>query len=131
MTPRDILKRYVVSDDLVDRLERYLVSISTDEEEQRFILYDVLSSASSGAEAVRLLKERAFGFTHPHFHTIRRMVEEQEGFLNRSVDVEDGVVQCHRCKSFKTFSYAKQTRASDEGTTVFVTCCECKLQFRL
>lgn len=126
-----ILRRHVVSETLRERIMAHLVSVSTDEEVQRFVLYDVFSSATTPKEVLSLLKGREYMFRHSAFHTIQRMVEEQESFLNQSVEVEDGVIQCHRCKSYKTFSYAKQTRASDEGTTVFVTCGECKLQFRL
>jgi DNA-directed RNA polymerase subunit M/transcription elongation factor TFIIS len=130
MNTERILKKYVRNEINREKMKTFLDSISKNPETQTFILYEAF--CHEGISDVReILKTRQFMFSHRDFTDIHNLVKEQEDFLNNPVQVEDGVIECHRCKSHKTFSYAKQTRASDEGTTVFVTCAECKFQFRL
>lgn len=129
-TVDNILSTFVKKESNRHSLKRYLDSITKKENEQKFILYEVLSH-NGISDVLQMLREKQFMFHHNDFKDIETLVQEQEAFLHNPVQVEDGVIECHRCKSHKTFSYAKQTRASDEGTTVFVTCSECKFQFRL
>ena len=42
----------------------------------------------------------------------------------------DGIVKCHRCKSWKTEYTQKQTRSADEPATNFVLCLKCGHRFR-
>jgi DNA-directed RNA polymerase subunit M/transcription elongation factor TFIIS len=130
MKVEEILHTYVKSPKTKIMLKEYLEKISVDENVQKFLLFEVF--CHDGIKNIReMFKEKQFLFFHKEFAEIHHLVKEQEEFLTNPVQVEDGVIECHRCKSQKTFSYAKQTRASDEGTTVFVTCSECKHQFRL
>lgn len=125
-----ILQSFVKNDTNRNNMKEFLDTLSKNPEVQKFILYEAFSH--DGIADVRdILKKRQFMFSHEHFTDIHNLVKEQEEFLNKPVQVEDGVIECHKCHSHKTFSYAKQTRASDEGTTVFVTCANCKHQFRL
>lgn len=130
MNVQSILKTFVRNENNRQVLLKYLQSLSETEEVQKFMLYEAFSHGEK-ADVVRILKEKEFMFLHKDFTDIHNLVREQEEFLTNPIQVEDGVIECNRCKSHKTFSYAKQTRASDEGTTVFVTCAECKFQFRL
>jgi DNA-directed RNA polymerase subunit M/transcription elongation factor TFIIS len=60
------------------------------------------------------------------FSKIRDKIEEENNFIeNPIVDIEEGIIQCNKCKSYKTFSYQKQVRSSDEGFTLFVSCVDC------
>jgi DNA-directed RNA polymerase subunit M/transcription elongation factor TFIIS len=82
-------------------------------------------------------KERAFfqqanippeyvGWNHPKFNSIREKIKEENNFIEHPViDIAEGIIQCNKCKSFKTFSYQKQVRSSDEGFTLFVNCVDC------
>ena len=45
-------------------------------------------------------------------------------------EIPDGIIKCHKCKSFKTSYYESQTRASDEPTRKFVTCHNCGNKFK-
>lgn len=53
---------------------------------------------------------------------------EEDLYLNllENSTLEDGMFECTKCKSRKIFTTSKQTRRSDEATTVFATCSECK-----
>ena len=123
-----ILKKYVKTEQHRIQIQDFLDKISDDEKIQRFILFETLSNKEN---ALEMLKKKQFMFHHDIYNDIRLRVKEQEDFLESPTQVEDGVIQCNRCKSHKTFSYSKQTRGSDEGTTVFVRCSQCNHQFRL
>lgn len=66
------------------------------------------------------------GWNHPRFREMQQKLEEENNFIERPiVDIAEGIMQCSKCKSFKTFSYQKQVRSSDEGFTLFVNCVTC------
>jgi DNA-directed RNA polymerase subunit M/transcription elongation factor TFIIS len=66
------------------------------------------------------------GWNHPSLIHIREKVEEENKFIeNPVVDIAEGIIQCGKCKSKRTFSYQKQVRSSDEGFTLFVNCVDC------
>ena len=66
------------------------------------------------------------GWNHPRFQSIRDKINEENNFIeNPVIDIAEGIIQCNKCKSFKTFSYQKQVRSSDEGFTLFVNCVDC------
>jgi DNA-directed RNA polymerase subunit M/transcription elongation factor TFIIS len=132
-----LLTKYIKQERNRDNVKNYLERFSLDEETQKFILYETLSYVDSKDSIhnrigiMDRLENRQFLFEHDAFKEIKALIKEQEDFLHNPIEVDDGVIECHKCHSHKTFSYTKQTRASDEGTTVFVTCANCRHQFRL
>jgi DNA-directed RNA polymerase subunit M/transcription elongation factor TFIIS len=70
------------------------------------------------------------GWNHPNFARVKQLVEEEEKFVETPLEIEEGVVECEKCGSKKTFSYQRQTRSADEGFTLFVTCTVCKTSWR-
>jgi DNA-directed RNA polymerase subunit M/transcription elongation factor TFIIS len=72
------------------------------------------------------MKSDKLGLHHKDFTEIAKKMEETDTFMNRPFDVSEGVNQCSKCKSFRTFSFCKQTRGSDEPVSVFITCVDCK-----
>jgi DNA-directed RNA polymerase subunit M/transcription elongation factor TFIIS len=63
-------------------------------------------------------------WNHKMYDTIRANIKEQDDFTECPFEVEEGVLTCG-CGSSKVFSYCKQTRGGDEGTTSFAKCMEC------
>ena len=61
----------------------------------------------------------------PIFSKVKQSMKEQDQFLTNPYEIEEGVLQCGKCKSNRTLSYAKQVRSADEGTTIFAECIEC------
>jgi DNA-directed RNA polymerase subunit M/transcription elongation factor TFIIS len=53
--------------------------------------------------------------------TAKRVAENDAPDINAA----EGLYKCRKCGSTRTFSFGKQTRSSDEGTTVFVKCSSC------
>lgn len=105
----------------------------------RGVLYDLVCDIITARDygqplSIVLKKEQSrpgFMFRHPVYDKTRKALEEEARFVNNPIEVEDGIIECSKCGSSKTISYSKQTRASDEGTSVFVTCVRCKHRFRL
>ena len=137
------IRKYTQSEKMGAKIKTLLHRISSDEAIQRFAFFEIMARHDSSDESTAstsrqhrdhvmdAIRRRQYLFSHDAFEEIRLCIKEQEDFLNNPIQVEDGVIDCKKCGSSKTFSYAKQTRASDEGTTVFVTCAQCRHQFRL
>lgn len=127
-----ILDKFVNNDIGKMKILKYLDTITTDIDQQICILYETLHESSKNkTKFLDLLKKKEFLYHHSSFHDIKRILNEEEFFLKNPPVIEDGIIECRKCHSNKTYSYAKQTRASDEGTSVFVTCGECQFKFRL
>lgn len=43
---------------------------------------------------------------------------------------KEGIHQCRKCGSRQCSTFALQTRRTDEGTTVYITCKECNHRWR-
>ena len=69
------------------------------------------------------------GWGHEAFDRVKRLIEEEERFIKNPIEIEEGVMPCHRCKSSRTYSYQKQVRRADEGFTTFCSCFECGSQW--
>ena len=79
----------------------------------------------------QFIRQKKIGYFHSEFDTIRQEIEEEENFIMCPPVIDEGVIECRRCKSRRTFSFNKQTRSSDEAVTVFVRCVNCGHQFRM
>ena len=83
-------------------------------------------------------KNIKFGWTHKNFDEITIKIKEQNEFIKNPFEVEEGVFQCKAidpktgkiCGSRRVFSYAKQDRSCDEGTSVYCQCVACKAKWR-
>ena len=71
------------------------------------------------------------GWNHPAFDVYKKQIEEENEFIeNPHVNIEEGVIECRKCGSKRTFSYQKQVRSSDEGFSLFVNCINCNSTWR-
>lgn len=122
------INKYFKNTENAIKVKKILDKETTDADLQKFIFYELISSAD---DFKINLKTKKYLFHHDIFNSVYDEIKEEDDFLNNPIKIEDGVIECSRCKSLKTFSYSKQTRASDEGTSVFVTCSQCHFKFRL
>lgn len=65
------------------------------------------------------------------FDTVRSRIQEHDEYLLNPVSVVEGVVQCNKCGSWKTWSVQKQIRSSDEGFSTLSTCVMCGSKWRI
>lgn len=94
------------------------------------VLYHYEAKKDMAVVAARV-REGKMMWEHPSFDEERERMRRLDDFLLQPPDVEEGMLECRRCHSRRTFSFSKQTRRSDESATVFVQCAQCGCNFRL
>ncbi len=122
--------------------------IFPDEDEQtdaqlrkyQHVFYNIVSISKKYKEARKDLKatilaskdlkdlENAMYMTHRQLKDNQRMRDE---YITSPVDVEEGVMQCNKCGSMRTFSSQKQVRSGDEGFSTFCACANCGAKWRI
>lgn len=69
------------------------------------------------------------------FEKINEALQQTDtsSIIDNDIEVEEGDWTCRNkmCRSRKCYSFQKQTRSADEGTTTFVVCVICKTQFKV
>jgi len=71
------------------------------------------------------VKAKKIGWNSTTFDSVRSKIVEHDEYLVKPFDVVEGVAQCGKCGSKKTWSIAKQMRSGDEGTSTISRCVEC------
>ena len=77
-----------------------------------------------------VILSKKYGWNHKDFHQFKVKQEAFDLFLSTPVYVEEGVLQCAKCKSKRIYTTSKQTKAGDEATSVFAKCTECFTQWQ-
>lgn len=99
------------------------------DKEYKRVLYqvigDIAKNKSNLPATLATLKKQTVGWKHPMFDDMKRKIEEHDDYLAKPFDVAEGVVECKKCGSRRTFSVQKQCRSSDEPMTTFSRCVEC------
>ena len=125
---------YIKNEKSLDILEKNIRKISSDNEEYIRIVYDVLvliREKEPLTNILKMVKENKIGLNSSKFETIYEEVAEKDNFLDNPFSVEEGVLECGKCGSKRTFSYSKQVRRSDEGFTTFCLCSNCGARWRI
>ena len=76
-------------------------------------------------EILKNIKDQKIGWKNPIYDNISDKIQEFDEYLVKPFEVVEGVIQCGKCGSKKTWSVQKQTRSSDEPMTTFSRCVEC------
>jgi DNA-directed RNA polymerase subunit M/transcription elongation factor TFIIS len=82
-------------------------------------------------DLIQAIKTKQIGWNHNFFESFEKKLKEYDDFLICPPSVDEGVIECRRCGSNKTFSFSKQTRRADESATVFVRCSKCNNTFKM
>lgn len=86
---------------------------------------DVLNNKDvNHQELLKIIKKGNIYWRHEFFNEFIKKEIEQENFLIKPFEIEEGVLQC-KCGSKKVFSYQKQVRSLDEPASTFATCNSC------
>jgi len=70
------------------------------------------------------IKSKKTRWSHTIFKEFNEKNYEQEQFLMKPFEIEEGVIEC-KCGSRRTISFQRQMRSADEGSTTFSECVEC------
>lgn len=71
------------------------------------------------------VKKGKIGWKSSFYDNISAKIDEFDEYLVKPFEVTEGVNQCGKCGSKKTWNVQKQVRASDEPMSVFSRCVEC------
>jgi DNA-directed RNA polymerase subunit M/transcription elongation factor TFIIS len=99
-----------------------------------YVLYELLVEWTVHPQLTELIEKiqmKKVGWNHPTFKKLHQLEKEQDDFLSNPPKLEEGVIECRKCGSRKTYSFSKQTRRADESCTVFVRCSQCNSSFRM
>ena len=90
-------------------------------------IYDIICKINNNDKLLNILtdiKNNKLGWNHTYLEDIIYEEQEQNNFLIKPFEVEEGVIEC-KCGSSRVYSFAKQTRGADESTTTFAECMAC------
>lgn len=79
---------------------------------------------------LKRVREKNSPFMNPVFDTHIERESSIDSFVSNPVDVVEGALTCPKCRSTRTFTYTKQVRSGDEGTSVFGVCASCTNKWR-
>lgn len=103
-------------------------------EEVEYLLYEIVVEylyTDNLHQVMEQVQKKEIGWNHPNFSQIRQDLQEEDDFIQNPPVVEEGVMECSKCHSKRTFSFSKQTRRSDESATVFVRCSNCNYTYKI
>jgi DNA-directed RNA polymerase subunit M/transcription elongation factor TFIIS len=87
---------------------------------------DFMEKNKNSKKMLQIIEEDKLNWNHSFFENIKNKQEEQDEFILKPFEVEEGVLQCNNCGSKRTISYQKQQRSCDESATTFAKCCKCR-----
>ena len=129
-----ILNNIIQSEKNSKIFEEYIHNYSSDDEEiYKTYLYDVCGLLLKfPKETKKIAKDVKFGnFMWKSFiyKNITEKIQEYDDYIVNPFEVVEGVLECQRCHSLKTWSVQKQIRSSDEPMTTFSMCVNCKFRW--
>lgn len=115
----NIISRYNEDEEIKNNYNRAVYQIVGDILNKEK-LQDVLNS----------IKNSKLGWKHNAFIEWENQIDEQDRFIETPFIVEEGIIECKKCKSKRVFYYQRQVRSSDEGFSLFCFCQNCKAKWR-
>ena len=135
-----ILSKFIKNTKNIDIIEKNLYKISQDDitlyKKNVYELVMILNNKKNKSKKVdvkqvlEIVKDNNIGWCSESFDNIRNNIDERDNFLIKPFELVEGVLECSKCGSRKTYSYSKQTRAGDEATTVFAVCGNCRATWK-
>jgi len=69
-----------------------------------------------------LIKNNRLEWEQPIFQKYQLSQQEQDDFIIKPIEVQEGVLQCPKCGSKYTYTHTQQTRKADESMSVYIRC---------
>lgn len=126
-TGKEALKLFLNKEQNINTFEKYIYDLS-DEDHYKLNIYQTIFDINSGnklADILKKIKEEKIGFKHDSFVDYIFEEEEQNNFLIKPFEIEEGVLEC-KCGSKRVYSYSKQSRSADEPMTTYAECMSCR-----
>lgn len=102
--------------------------LQADEDTYKWVIYQyigfILSNPSQYKAYLGEIKTGKIGWKSATYDNAKKSLEERDSYTENPFEVSEGVVECSKCGSTKTFSFQKQLRSGDEGMTTFFKCME-------
>tara|TARA_B100001964_G_C13969615_1_gene481292 strand:- start:170 stop:586 length:417 start_codon:yes stop_codon:yes gene_type:complete len=114
------------------KYEKYIYQNSETESEYKNNILSVIKYISDKIpfkDIINMIENNKIGFNSESYNKYRNNMKEHDHFIVNPFTVEEGVVECGKCGCNKTYSYAKQIRGGDEGTSIFSICSKCQHQW--
>ena len=131
---KNVLETYLSNPKNIDIIEKCLFFYNSTREEYFRTLYEVIEMISKKIKLkviIDNIKKSNIGIFSNDFQNIHDKIKEEESFIIKPFEIEEGVLECGKCGSKKTYSYTKQTRSGDESTTVFAVCYKCNNRWKI
>lgn len=123
----DALQTVLTKEQNIKTIEKNVFLYSRNEE-YMLNIYETISDIKSGAKLNTLLsdiKSKKMGWKHSCYNNLIFEEEEQNNFIIKPFEVEEGVLEC-KCGSKRVYSYSKQSRGADEPMSTYAECMSCK-----
>jgi DNA-directed RNA polymerase subunit M/transcription elongation factor TFIIS len=123
----DVREQYqnVLSADLEQALYEKVITLDGDATKNYIFALQQFSLCDSELEIDALIKGGEFSWNHPSLKEDILTINEMRDYIQKPLEVEEGVITCKKCGSRRVFSYQKQTRGCDESSTTFAQCAKC------
>lgn len=89
----------------------------------------LLKDVGKMKEILKDVKAGKIGWESETYNSISSKIEEFDEYLVKPFEVVEGISECGKCHSKKTWSVQKQVRCCDEPMTTFSRCVECGNQW--
>lgn len=114
--------------------EKYIYEKCKDDEDvYTWCLYQIIGLLSKDITKMRELakdiRENKIGWESNIYDNVAVRIAEFDEYLVKPFEVVEGISECGKCNSKKTWSVQKQVRSSDEPMTTFSRCVECGHQW--
>lgn len=123
-----ILRTFISDKAECDRVNAYIISSTPSNETYINAVYNLYGLRDSYASALPHIKNLYGSSTYEPF---RNDQKDKDEFVTNPFSVEEGVMQCTKCGSKKTYSTQRQVRSADEGFTTFCYCMNCSAKWRI
>jgi DNA-directed RNA polymerase subunit M/transcription elongation factor TFIIS len=117
------------------RFEEYIYSAVKDSSDDKIYvwsLYQVIGlllTEKDRKSVAKSVKDGRVGWKSPTFDKVSARINEFDEYLVRPFEVVEGVIECGKCHSKRTWCVQRQVRSCDEPMTTFSRCVDCGNQW--
>ena len=125
---RDALKTVLTIPKNVKVFSKSIKKVSKNEDERIHLTYQAIGDIiqeKSLSDVLLNIKEKRIGWDNSFYDGFKKTLEEHDDFVTNPFEVAEGVSECRKCGSKKTYSCQRQVRRADELMTTFSTCVNC------